>query len=81
VIKENSPTEFIVEQTVPMPARAKTLTLDTNTHHILSITAEYGPVPAAATPAPAPPPGAPAWARGPRPPMIPDSFQILVVGK
>ncbi|MFZ0744142.1 MAG: YncE family protein [Terracidiphilus sp.] len=88
VIKENSPTDFSVEQTVPTPARAKTLTLDTKTNHILLITAEYGPVPAAAPQAagaaPAtggPPPGAPAWMRGPRPPMIPGSFQILVVGR
>ena len=46
VVKENSPTSFAVEQTVPTPARAKTLTLDTKTNHILLITAEYGPVPA-----------------------------------
>jgi DNA-binding beta-propeller fold protein YncE len=82
VIKENSPTDFSVEQTVPTPARAKTLTLDTKTGHILLITAEYGPVPAAPAQASATPPaGAPPWARGPRPPMIPGSFQILVVGK
>ncbi|HEY1994990.1 MAG TPA: YncE family protein [Edaphobacter sp.] len=91
VIKENSPTSFSVEQTVPTPARAKTLTLDTKTNQILSITAEYGPVPAAAPgqAAPAPtasagspaPPGPPAFMRGPRPPMIPGSFQILVIGK
>jgi len=80
VIREESPTSFSVEQTVATPARAKTLTLDTSTNHILSITAEYGPVPAA-TPASAAPAGAPAWMRGPRPPMIPGSFQILVIGK
>jgi DNA-binding beta-propeller fold protein YncE len=82
VIKENSPTDFVVEQTVSTPARAKVLTLDTKTNQILTITAEYGPVPA--TPpagAPQPPPGAPAWMRGPRAPMIPHSFQILVIGK
>ncbi|HEY2469885.1 MAG TPA: YncE family protein [Terracidiphilus sp.] len=82
VIKENSATDFSVEQTVPTPARAKTLTLDTKTGHILLITAEYGPVPATPTPsATTPPPGTPPWARGPRPPMIPGSFQILVVGR
>jgi DNA-binding beta-propeller fold protein YncE len=94
VIKENSPASFVVEQTVPTPARAKVLTLDTKTNQILTITAEYGPVPASPTqPAPAapaaaaaPPPaapsaGMPAWMRGPRPPMIPGSFQILVIGK
>ncbi len=81
VVKENSPTSFTVEQTVATPARAKTLTLDTKTGQIYSITAEYGPVPAAPAQAPAPPPGAPAWMRGPRAPMIPGSFQILVIGK
>lgn len=81
VIKENSPTDFSVEQTVPTPARAKTLTLDTKTGHIFSITAEYGPVPAEPATAPPPQPGVPAWMRGPRPPMIPGSFQILVIGK
>jgi DNA-binding beta-propeller fold protein YncE len=81
VIKEDSPTSFKVEQTVPTPARAKVLTLDTKTGHILTITAEYGPVPAVPANAPAPPPGAPAWMRGPRAPMIPGSFQILVIGK
>jgi DNA-binding beta-propeller fold protein YncE len=86
VIKEDSPTSFSVEQTVATPARAKVLTLDTKTNQILTITAEYGPVPAAppvgAAPAPGnPPPGTPAWMRGPRAPMIPNSFQILVIGK
>jgi DNA-binding beta-propeller fold protein YncE len=81
VIKEDSPTSFSVEQTVPTPARAKVLTLDTKTNQILTITAEYGPVPVVPANAPAPPPGAPAWARTPRPPMIPGSFQIVVIGK
>jgi DNA-binding beta-propeller fold protein YncE len=83
VVKEDSPTSFSVEQTVATPARAKVLALDTKTNQILTITAEYGPVPAASvTPAAGgPPPGAPAWMRGPRAPMIPHSFQILVIGR
>ena len=81
VIKENSPTDFSVEQTVPTPARAKTLTLDPKTGRIFSITAEYGPVPAESPTAPPPPPGTPPWMRGPHAPMIPGSFQILVIGK
>ena len=88
VIKEDSPTSFSVEQTVPTPARAKVLTLDTKTNRILTITAEYGPTPAAPATPPAPPAGAtppaggpPAFMRGPRPPMIPGSFQIIVIGK
>jgi DNA-binding beta-propeller fold protein YncE len=86
VIKENSPTSFAVEQTVKTPRGAKTLTLDTKTGHILLITAEYGAPPA---PAPAAAPAAGATAppvaggrpRGPRAPMIPGSFSIIVVGK
>jgi len=81
VIKEDSPTSFRVEETVPTPARAKTLTLDTKTNQIYLITAEFGPVPVPPPNAPPPPPGQPAWMRGPRAPMIPHSFQILVVGK
>ena len=88
VIKEESPTSFSVEQTVPTPARAKVLTLDTKTNRILTITAEYGPTPAAPAAPPPPPAGAtppvggpPAYMRGPRPPMIPGSFQIIVIGK
>jgi hypothetical protein len=73
---------------VATPMRAKVLTLDTKTNQILTITAEFGPVPPAPPPAsnatPAaggPPAAAPPWMRGPRPPMIPHSFQILVIGK
>lgn len=91
VIKENSPTDFVVEQTVQTMPGAKTLTLDTKTNRILLISAQYGPHP----PPPAAPAGgagapgsgaaAAAGAPGPgrfrRPPMVPGSFSILVVGK
>ncbi|HUJ31335.1 MAG TPA: hypothetical protein VLY23_08655 [Candidatus Acidoferrum sp.] len=71
VIKENSPTDFAVEQTVQTMPMAKTLTLDTKTNHILLIAAQFGP----------PPNPPPANARFNRGPMLPDSFSILVVGK
>jgi DNA-binding beta-propeller fold protein YncE len=71
VIKEKSPTSFVVEQTVQTPVRAKTLTLDPKTDRILLITAEFGPVPAPATPG----------GRPGRPPMVPDTFSIVVVGR
>lgn len=71
VIKEKSPTSFVVEQTVTTPVRAKTLTLDSKTNQILLITAEYTPPPAT------PPPGG----RGGRGTMVPDTFSIVVVGK
>ncbi len=70
VIKESSSTSFAVEQTVATPARARTLTLDEKTGRIFSATAEFGTAPAAQ-------PGQ----RAPRPPMVPDTFQIVVVGK
>jgi hypothetical protein len=66
VIKENSPTNFVVEQTVKTPVRAKTITLDTKTGHLLLITAEYAQPAAPAAPAAAPAP-APAAASGAAP--------------
>ncbi len=71
VIKENSPSSFVVEQTVQTMQSAKTLTLDSKTGHILLIGAEFGPAPAPATPG----------GRPGRGPLVPDSFSILVVGK
>ena len=72
-IKENSPTNFVVEQTLQTMGGAKTLALDTKTNHVLTMTAEYGPPPANAPPRPG---GRPA-----RGPMVPGSFSILMVGK
>ena len=72
IVKENSPTSFVVEQTLQTMVSAKTLTLDTKTNRVLLIAAQYG------TP-PTPPP---AGGKGPgRGPMVPDSFSILVVGR
>jgi len=73
VVKENSPTSFTLEQTLPTQSGGKTLTLDSKTGHIFLIAAEYGPVPADA-----PPLSNGRIARGP---MLPDSFTILEVGR
>lgn len=70
VIKENSPTDFVVEQIVATKKGARTSTLDTKTNRVFLITADFGP-------APTPPPNG-GWAR---PPMLPDSFSILTVGR
>ena len=72
VIKENSPTDFVVQQTVQTIPSAKTLTLDARTNHVMVIGAEYGPPPAT------PPPGGRGRGRGQ---MVDGSFSILVVGK
>jgi DNA-binding beta-propeller fold protein YncE len=72
IVKENSPSSFVVEQTLQTLPRAKTLTLDAKTDHILLIAAQFAP----------PPAGAPATGGRPaRGQMVPDSFSILVVGK
>jgi DNA-binding beta-propeller fold protein YncE len=71
IVKENSPTNFAVEQTVQTMTAAKTSTLDSKTNRILLIGAEFGP-----STAPAQPGGRPV-----RGPLVPDSFSILVVGK
>jgi hypothetical protein len=76
VIKENSPTDFVVEQNVKTMNLAKTLSLDSKTGHILLIAADTQPAPPPPADAPPPPPG-----RGPRMVMVPDSFTILSVGK
>ena len=65
VIKEQSPASFEVEQTVVTKPGARTMTIDTKTNEIISITGEFTP----------PPPG---QRRGQ---MVPDSFSIVVVGK
>lgn len=78
VIKENSPTSFVLEQSVTTKpgGNAKCLTLDTKTGRILLTAAEYGaPPPPAAD-------GGGCGGRGPaRGPMVADSFSVLVVGK
>ncbi|HLW64906.1 MAG TPA: hypothetical protein VKS79_06255 [Gemmataceae bacterium] len=43
VIKEKSPTEFVVEETVNTKAGAKTCTLDTKSDHVIVITREAAP--------------------------------------
>jgi DNA-binding beta-propeller fold protein YncE len=70
IIKEKSPTSFVVEQTLKTMPTAKTLTIDQKTGHVLLIAAQFEPP---ATP--------PSGGRGGRGQMVPDSFSILVVGK
>lgn len=71
VIKENSPSSFVVELTVQTRQHARTLTLDSATNHIVLIAADFT----------SPPPAAPAAKRPSRGQMVPGSFSILTVGK
>jgi DNA-binding beta-propeller fold protein YncE len=66
---EPTATDFVVEQTVTTQKGARTLTLDDKTGHIITATAEFGPAPAAT-------PG-----QRSRPPMLPNSFTLIVIGK
>jgi DNA-binding beta-propeller fold protein YncE len=74
IVKEVSPTSFAIEQTLTTAPRAKTLALDEKTGHILLITAQFE---APATPGTPPAPGQ----RPARPRMVPDSFEIITVGR
>ncbi|HEY0776699.1 MAG TPA: hypothetical protein VGD56_01915, partial [Gemmatirosa sp.] len=74
IVRENTPTDFVVAQTVRTTPGAKTLTLDARSNRVLLIAAEYGP-PTAPPPAGAPP------GRPNRGPMVPGSFAIWVVGR
>jgi len=66
---EPTATDFFVEQTVKTQPRARTIAFDEKTGHILTATADFGPAPAAQ-------PG-----QRVRPPMIPNTCRILVIGK
>jgi DNA-binding beta-propeller fold protein YncE len=69
VVKEDSPGKFTPEN-VPTQKGARTMALDSKTHNVFVVTAQFGPRPAATADNPRP-----------RPPMLPDSFVVLVVGK
>ena len=70
VVKEESPEKFSVAENVPTKKGARTLALDAKTHSIFVVTADFGPRPAPTADNPRA-----------RPPMLPDSFVVLVVGK
>ena len=70
VVKEKSPTSFEVEQNLDTMNGARTITLDTKTNRILTMSQERGP-------APETPPGG----RAGRGAVVPGSFTIVQVGK
>jgi hypothetical protein len=70
VVKEVNPTTFEVEQNLDTMNGARTITLDSKTGHILTMSDERGPAP--------PPPGGGRAGRGP---AIPGSFTILAISR
>ncbi len=71
VVKEKSPASFEVEQNLQTMNGARTITLDSKTNHILTMSQERGP-------APPPPPGG---GRGGQGRAVPGSFTIVMVGQ
>ena len=68
VVKETSPGAYATVETVATKKGARTMALDPSTHRIYLPAAQYGPAPAATAEVPRP-----------RPPMLPGSFEVLVV--
>ena len=70
VVKEKSPTSFEVEQNLETMNFARTVTFDSKTNHILTMSVERGPAP--------PPPGG---GRGAQGTPVPGTFTILAAAR
>jgi hypothetical protein len=70
IVKENSPTSFVVEQNLQTMNGARTIAFDSKTGHLFTMSQERGP-------APPPPPGG---GRGGQGAAVPGSFTILMIG-
>lgn len=70
VVREESPDKFSVAENAKTEPRARTMALDPKTHQVYLVTAKFGPAPAPTADQP-----------HPRPPVLPDSFVVLVMGK
>jgi hypothetical protein len=85
IIKENSPTDFAIEETVQTKAGGKTCTLDTKLNHVIVITREPAPAAPGASPtsAPATPPaeGQRGGGRGRRGAGGPQILDVLFIGR
>jgi YVTN family beta-propeller protein len=69
VLHEDAPDKFSVAENVPTQRGARTMALDLASHQIFLVTAKF-----------APPPSLTAGPPHPRPSILPDSFEVLVVG-
>jgi hypothetical protein len=70
VVREESPDKFSVVENVSTERGARTMALDLKTHRIFTVTAQFGP----------PPPPTPERPH-PWPSIVPDSFELLVLGR
>jgi DNA-binding beta-propeller fold protein YncE len=70
VVQEESSDKFSVAETVKTQRGARTMALDPKTHNAFTVTAQFGPRPEPTAQMPRP-----------RPPVLPETFVVLVVGK
>jgi YVTN family beta-propeller protein len=70
VVQQASADSYSVLETVSTQENAKTMTLDPKTHRLFLSVGEFGPTPAATAEQPKP-----------KPPVVPGTFRVLVVGK
>ena len=70
VVREDSPQKFSVVENVKTEPGARTMALDTKTHKVFTVTAKFGPPPAATADNP-----------HPRRTILPDTFEVLVLSK
>src|SRR5579872_6894039 len=70
VVREDSPEKFSVVENAKTEPGARTMALDTKTHNVFTVTAKFGPPPAATADNP-----------HPRRSVLPDSFVVLVLEK
>ncbi|MBK5189032.1 MAG: hypothetical protein JJD97_12375 [Gemmatimonadaceae bacterium] len=71
VVHEDAPDKYSVMQTVPTARGARTMEIDAASHRVFTVTARFGPAPEKPTP------------DNPRryPPIIPNSFELLVLAQ
>jgi YVTN family beta-propeller protein len=67
---EDSPDQYTVVDTIKTQQGARTMALDTGNHMIYTVTAEFGPTPAASPENPRP-----------RPAIVPNTFTLLIFAK
>ncbi len=70
VVHEDSPNKFTVIENVPTQVRARTMALDTKTHQLFLVCAEFGTAPAATPQQPRP-----------RAPTVPGTFALIVLSR
>jgi hypothetical protein len=69
VVKETSPNDFQVVETIKTEPGARTIALDPKSHHLFVSTARFGEAPTATAENP-----------NPRPKVLPNTFMVLEYG-